>query len=381
MRSEHSRLKVAGVAGLVIAGLVVAGGLWTRQSRAAQLKDRAADAVVPTVALVSPSKTGGGGLELPARLEAWSRAPIYARASGYLKRWSVDIGAPVKAGQVMAEIEAPDLQQQLAQAKAEAATAKANAELSALTAKRWKSLLESNSVSRQDVDDRVGDATAKQSTANAAKANVDRLESLAGYLKVTAPFDGVVTARNTDVGALINIGGAAGSELFVVSDMRKLRVYVNVPQRQVPQVRVGVKARLAVPERPGQFYTATVASLAQSIASGSGTMQVQLSVDNSKGELLPGGFATLRFDSLAAEGLAVPPGAVITGKAGVRVATVDASNHVRLKPVTISRDLGNVVELEGLTAQDRIIDSPPDGLAEGDEVRVMAAPAAKKKAG
>ncbi|XHS77505.1 efflux RND transporter periplasmic adaptor subunit [Burkholderiaceae bacterium UC74_6] len=383
MRSDqHSRLKIAGVAGLVIAGLVVAGGLWTRQSRAAQLKDRAADAVVPTVALIGPSRTGASSLELPARLEAWSRAPIYARASGYLKRWSVDIGAPVKTGQVLAEIEAPDLQQQLAQARAEAATAKANAELSALTAKRWQSLLVSNSVSRQDVDDRVGDATAKQSTANALKANVERLESLAGYLKVTAPFDGVVTARNTDVGALINAGGAAGSELFVVSDMRKLRVYVSVPQRQVPLVRVGAKARLSVPERPGQVYTATVSSLSQSIASGSGAMQVQLSVDNARGELLPGSFAALRFEGMAAEGLAVPPGALISGKAGTQVATVDAGNHVRLKTVTISRDLGNLVELQGLSAEDRIVESPPDGLGEGDEVRLMAAPAANtKKAG
>ena len=381
MPSEHSRLKITGIAALVIAGVVVAAGLWTRQSRAAQLHERAADAVLPTVSLIQPSRSAGGALELPARIEAWSRAPIYARVSGYLKRWTVDIGAPVKAGQTLAEIEAPDLDQQLAQARAEAATARSNAQLAAGTAKRWQNLLETDSVSRQEVEDRVGDATAKQSTAKALQANVERLQSLAGYLKLTAPFDGIVTARNTDVGALINVGGAAGGELFVISDVRRLRVYVSVPQRQVPLVRVGAKAQLSVPERPGQFFTATVSSLAQSIASGSGAMQVQLTVDNAKGELLPGGFATLRFDAAKAGdavALALPPGALITGKAGAQVATVDAHNQVRLKSVTVARDLGNVVEVAGLTADERVIESPPDGIADGDAVRVADKTADKK---
>ena len=375
MPSEHSRLKITGIAALLIAAALVAAGLWTRQSRAAQLQKRATDAVLPTVSLIQPSRSSSGALELPARIEAWSRAPIYARVSGYLKRWTVDIGAPVKAGQLLAEIEAPDLDQQLAQARAEAATARSNAQLAAGTAKRWQALMETDSVSRQEVEDRVGDATAKQSTAKALQANVERLQSLAGYLRLTAPFDGIVTARNTDVGALINVGGAAGGELFVISDVRRLRVYVSVPQRQVPLVRVGAKAQLIVPERPGQVFTATVSSLAQAIASGSGTMQVQLTVDNAKGELLPGGFATLRFDTAASNAadsgaLALPPGALITGKAGAQVATVDANNHVRLKNVTVARDLGNVVEVAGLKADERVIESPPDGIADGDAVRV-----------
>jgi len=377
MPTEQSRLRLAGIVALVVALLVVATGLWTRQSRATQLKERAADAAVPTVAVIAPTRSAAGKLELPARIEAWSRAPIYARVSGYLKRWNVDIGAPVHSGQRLAEIEAPDLDQQLAQARAELATARANEQLAATTARRWQSLLDSDSVSRQEVEDRVGDATAKQATVKAAQANVERLQALAGYLKLTAPFDGVVTARNTDVGALINVGGAPGSELFVVSDIRRLRVYVNVPQRQVAQVAVGAKAQLIVPERPGQSFEATVVSSAQAISSASGTMLVQLSVANPKGELLPGGFATVRFDAPGEPGLAVPPGAVITSRAGVQVATVDANNHVKLATVTIARDLGNRVEVTGLGPDARVIDTPPDGVADGDLVRV-AAPAKKE---
>ncbi|MBV8380327.1 MAG: efflux RND transporter periplasmic adaptor subunit [Paucibacter sp.] len=376
MPTEHSRLRLAGIVALVVALLVVAAGLWTRQSRASQLKERAADAVVPTVALIAPSRTPAGNLELPARIEAWARAPIYARVSGYLKRWNVDIGAPVKSGQLLAEIEAPDLDQQLAQARAEAATARANEQLAAATAKRWQSLLESDSVSRQDVEDRVGDAAAKQATAKAAQANVERLQALTGYLKLTAPFDGVVTARNTDVGALIGVGGGPGSELFVVSDIRRLRVYVSVPQRQVAQVVIGTKAKLMVPERPGQSFEATVTSTSQAISSGSGAMLVQLSVANPKGELLPGGFATVRFDAPGEPGLAVPPGALITGRAGVQVATVDANSHVKLETVTITRDLGNIVEIAGIKPDTQVIDGPPDGISDGDAVRV-AAPAKK----
>ncbi len=379
-----ARFKLAATVAVVIAIAVVAAGLWARKSNAEQLQATADERGQPSVAVVTPQRLTEGGLELPARIEAWSRAPIYARVSGYLKRWNVDIGGKVKAGQQLAEIETPDLDQQLMQAKAELATARSNAALAASTAKRWQGLLESDSVSRQEVDERTGDMTAKQSQVNALQANVDRIEALKRFTQLTAPFDGVVTARNTDVGALINIGGAPGSELFVVSDMRKLRVYVNVPQRQVAQVRAGGKAVLTVPERPGQRFAATVQSTSQAINTASGSMLVQLAVDNEKDELLPGGFATVRFDGAASAGadapanaaVSLPPGAVIINKDGVQVATVDASNRVKLRKVTITRDMGTRIELGGgLTASDRVIANPPDGIADGDVVRV-AQPAA-----
>ncbi|MDH0867642.1 efflux RND transporter periplasmic adaptor subunit [Mitsuaria sp. GD03876] len=385
--SRPPRFKLAATVAAVLAIAVVAAGLWARKSNAEQLQTTAAERGQPSVALVAPQPLAEGGLELPARIEAWSRAPIYARVSGYLKRWNVDIGGKVQAGQLLAELETPDLDQQLMQAKAELATARSNAALAASTAKRWQGLLASDSVSKQEVDERTGDMTAKQSQVAALQANVDRIEALKRFTRLTAPFDGVVTARNTDVGALINIGGAPGSELFVVSDMRRLRVYVNVPQRQVAQVRVGDKAVLTVPERPGRRFAATVQSLAQSINTASGAMLVQLAVDNDKDELLPGGFATVRFDGNGASGgaqagtngaggVSLPPGAVIINKDGVQVATVDAGNRVRLRKVTIARDMGTRIELgAGLTAADRVIANPPDGIAEGDVVRIAQASA------
>jgi RND family efflux transporter MFP subunit len=356
--------------------LVVIAGLSMRSSRAAQLKDEAIARGVPTVALVSPTRLPSAGLELPARIEAWSRAPIYARVSGYLARWRVDIGSPVKAGQVLGEIETPELDQQLLQARAELATARSNVSLAASTAQRWQSLLASDSVSKQEVDERAGDLAAKQSVVNGLLANVDRVQALKRYTRLVAPFDGVVTARNTDVGALINVGGSAGSELFVVSDVRRLRVYVSVPQRQIAGVRVGAKAQLVVPERTGQTFEATVQSMARAIDSGTGAMLVQLAVDNAAGELLPGGFASVRFDAatVGAGGLSLPPGALIFGKNGVHVATVGPGDRVALKRVTVARDLGNVIELaDGLSETDRVINSPPDGVANGDAVRVATA--------
>lgn len=393
VQSRPPRFKLAASVALLIAAGVVVAGLWARKSNAEQLQSAATDRGQPTVALIAPQPLSSAGLELPARIEAWSRAPIYARVSGYLKRWNVDIGGKVKAGQQLAEIETPDLDQQLMQAKAELATARSNAALAASTAKRWQGLLESDSVSKQEVDERTGDMTAKQSQVAALQANLDRIEALKRFTQLTAPFDGVVTARNTDVGALINVGGAPGSELFVVSDTSKLRVYVNVPQRQVALVRAGAKAELTVPERPGQRFAATVQSLSQSINTGTGAMLVQLMVDNDHDQLLPGGFATVRFTGAGASGdaasaqadagVSLPPGAVIIGKDGVQVATVDAENRVRLRKVTIARDMGTRVELgAGLSAKDRVIENPPDGLSEGDVVRVAqpAAPAAAASA-
>ncbi|MCS0590927.1 efflux RND transporter periplasmic adaptor subunit [Massilia norwichensis] len=364
---------------LAVAGAVVAGGLATRHSQAEQLKEMAAAQAVPTVNLVAMKDIAGTPLALPARIEAWSRAPIYARVSGYLARWNVDIGAPVKAGQVLAVIETPDLDQDLRQAQAQLAVARSNLALAESTAKRWQSLVAQNAVSKQEADEKQGDFISKQSNAAALQASVERQQALKRYTQLVAPFDGVVTARNTDVGALVNAGSggtagsSAGSELFVVSDLRRLRVYVQVPQRQVAQIHPGSTARVSVPERPGVTYQAKVQSLAQAINAGSGTMLVQLAVENPKGELLPGAFATVQFDEAAVAGdaVAIPPGALIMGRNGTQVAVLDAGNRVRIKKVTIARDLGNVIQLgDGVTKADRIIDSPPDGLADGDQVKV-----------
>jgi RND family efflux transporter MFP subunit len=369
---------VIGAIALAVAGAVVIAGLATRHSQAEQLKQTAAERAVPTVSLVAMKDIAGSPMELPARIEAWSRAPIYARVSGYLQAWRVDIGAPVKAGQVLATIETPDLDQDLRQAQAQLAVARSNLALSESTAKRWQSLVAQQAVSKQEADEKQGDFVSKQSTVQALQASVERQQALKRYTQLVAPFDGVVTARNTDVGALVNAGsgGAAGSELFVVSDLRRLRVYVQVPQRQLAQIHPGSTARVSVPERPDSAYQAKVQSLAQAINAGSGTMLVQLVVDNPKGELLPGAFATVQFDQVAVAGNAVviPPGALITGRNGTQVAVLDAGNRVRIRKVAIARDLGNAIELgAGVTRADRIIDSPPDGLADGDQVRLAQA--------
>jgi RND family efflux transporter MFP subunit len=393
-KSTTRRPLLIGVIVAALAAAIVIGGLATRHSQAEQLKEAAAARAVPTVNLVAMKDIAGSPLQLPARIEAWSRAPIYARVTGYLARWNVDIGAKVHAGQVLAVIETPDLDQDLRQAQAQLAVARSNLALAESTAKRWQSLVAQNAVSKQEAEEKQGDYMSKRSSVQALQASVERQQALKRYTQLVAPFDGVVTARNTDVGALVNAGagGSAGnsagsnggSELFVVSDLRRLRVYVQVPQRQVAQIRPGSTAQVSVPERPGSSYPAKVQSLAQAINAGSGTMLVQLAVENPRGELLPGAFGTVRFDQAAAAGDAVivPPGALIMGRGGVEVATLEAGNRVRIRKVAIARDLGNAVELgDGVTRADRIIDSPPDGIADGDQVRVAAAPPQPRKAG
>lgn len=368
------------VLGLAAAAVVVSG-LVTRRSEAAQLRERADANAVPSVSVIAPGQSGAAGLlELPGRIEAHARAPLYARVSGYLKRWTADIGTHVKAGQLLAEIETPELDQQLLQAQAELASARSNVALASTTAKRWQALLASDSVSRQEADEKAGDLATKQSVVNALQANVERIQALKRFARIVAPFDGVVTARNTDVGALVNVGGGPGSELFVVSDTSRLRVYVNVPQGAVSLIKPGSKARLSVPEQVGKVYTATVQARSQVINAASGSMLVQLAADNASAELLPGGAASVSFELPRAAGtLSIPPSALIFDKAGLRVATVGADNKVVVKPVTVLRDLGATIELaSGLAPTDRVIESPPDGVGAGDVVRV--AEAAKPKA-
>ena len=366
-------LRFAAVAGLTVAVVIVGSGIATRASNGKRLQQETNAQAEPVVTVSLPARGGNSyAIDLPGRLEAYSRAPIYARVSGYLKAWNVDIGSPVRAGQLLAEIEAPDLDQQLAQGQADLLTAQANAALARTTAVRWKVLFKTNSVSQQDVDAKNGDLAAKEAIAKATAANVDRLKVLEGFKKIVAPFNGTVTARFTDIGALINAGGGTGLELFVVSDTHKLRLYVNVPQNYATRVVSGTQAQLTVPERPGQTFTATVEASARSVDPASGSTLVQLAVDNAAGELVPGAYANVRFSlPVASANLSVPASALIFDHSGLQVATLGPDNRVIFKPVTVARDQGDSVELSsGLTANDRIIDSPPDGIANGDGVRI-----------
>jgi len=374
-----------GLALLALAVFVIAQGLGARQSDAQNLETKASMVTVPTVIISSPTQGNKNGpneasitVDLPGRLEAFSKASLFARVSGYLKSWSVDIGDRVKAGQVLAEIETPDLDQQILQAQAEWASAKANANLSQSTAKRWASLQEQNFVSPQAVEEKLAEAGAKQALANASQANLERLKSLKAFARIVAPFDGIVTSRQTDVGALISVGGVAGTELFTVSDTKRLRLYVNVPQNLVGAIKVGGQAEFTVPENPGQTYKASIQSLSQAINAGTATMLVQLSAENKQAKLMPGGTASVKFALPASDAIRVPPSTLIFGKEGLRIATVGEDMKVLLKPVKISRDFGSSVEIaSGLSVTDRIIESPPDGLLNGDLVKA-AAPVRRK---
>src|SRR4029079_3561307 len=268
-----------------------------------KLKEWTDNQAIPSVAVALPNARAlNPTLDLPGRLEAYSRAPIFARVSGYLKSWSADIGAQVKAGQVIAEIEAPDLDQQLLQARADLASQQSSARLSEATLTRRKSLVASNFVSAAEIDERTADLNNKKAAVNSGQANVERLEALAGYKKISAPFDGVVTSRDTDVGALINGGGSAGPAMFVVSDISRLRVYVNVPQSYVPAIKIGAKAVISMPEYPTRTFPATVEASSHSVDVASGTTRMQLGLDNAQGELMPGGYANVKL-SLQRDGV------------------------------------------------------------------------------
>ncbi|MCB5188695.1 efflux RND transporter periplasmic adaptor subunit [Methylobacillus caricis] len=369
-------LRRGGLVLVIIAAVIVAYGLTTRAKEGRELKEWTDEQAVPTVTLVSPTTdTSTGTLELPARLEAFARAPIYARASGYLKSWKVDIGTQVKTGQELGEIETPDLDQQLLQAKADVASAKVNAELAGTTAKRWQSMLNTDSVSRQEVDERMGDHAAKQAILQAAQANLDRIQATKGFTRLVAPFDGVVTARSTDIGALINVGSAAGLPLFVVSDIRKLRLYVSVPQNYASSIGKGTVAKVSIPGQPGKTYTATLVASSQSVDISSGTTLFQFLVPNPDGELLPGGFARVSLDLPAnTPSLSIPASALIVRQDGLHVAIVGANNQVSLKEVVIARDLGKTIQLSsGINADDKLVDSPPDDISDGLIVRVADA--------
>jgi RND family efflux transporter MFP subunit len=357
---------------VAMVGLAIVPRLRARAEVRAETRELA----VPRVSLVTPSR-GAPQQEiiLPANIQAYTDAPIYARTNGYLKRWYVDIGAKVKAGDLLAEIETPELDDQLKQARADLGIAEANLSLAQITAARYEDLLKTNSVSRQDADNARGDLEAKKATARSAEHNVKRLEDLGSFEKIYAPFDGVITARNTDIGALIDSGsGAQGKELFHIAAVRKLRVYINVPQTYSRTATPGLDAYLTLPEFPGRKFPGVLVKTANAIDLATRTLLVEVAVDNQSGELLPGAYAQAHL-KLASEGNAMllPVSALIFRSAGLQVATVDANNHVQLRSVTLGRDFGNEVEvLSGVTPDERVIDNPPDSLANGQDVRVAS---------
>lgn len=373
LHKPQPRLRPALLAGAGLAVLVAVVGLTDRVIARQNLNVWTQQQAIPTVAVISPwTDTNGQSLVLPGDVEAFYNAQIHARVSGYLKDWYDDIGAHVKAGQVLAVIDTPDLDQQLAQARADLATAVANQKLAQLTADRWTNLLARDAVSRQETDEKTGDLAAKNALVNAAGANLQRLEALEAFKRITAPFDGVVTARTTDKGQLIAAGTPNDPGLFTVSDTHRLRVYVHVPQSYSAELKAGDVANLTVPEYPGQTFQATLVSTSGAVNDQSGALLVELQLDNAAGLLKPGDYAQVRFQlPVSANQLTVPASALMFRQTGMAVATVGPGSRVVMKPITIGTDLGTAVEVAtGIGPTDRIIDNPPDSLANGDLVRV-----------
>ena len=373
------RLKLIGGAAIALALAVGAGGLIARAHSAQSNAQWASAQAAPTVALAKLAPEGATQLSLPGAVQAFQTAQIYARVSGYLKTWSQDIGARVTAGQVLASIDAPELDQQLEQARADLGTAQANQRLAALTAKRWSALLSSEAVSQQAVDEKVGDEAAKTAVVAAAQANVRRLQALEAYKRVVAPFDGIVTARKTDVGALIN-AGSTGQELFEVADLHRLRLYVQAPQALSAKLAPGQAATFTVPQFPGQAFRATVVAASHMLDANSRTMQVELQADNPGGLLAAGSYCQVSFQ-IAGDGggVRVPATALIVTPGGDQVAVLGAGDHAMLKPVKLGRDFGDSVEVvAGLQPSDRVIDSPPETLRNGDAVQFAARAPARK---
>ena len=370
------RLRHYGWTALAIAVVIAVMGIFNRSRSETQLTHWTREQAIPEVAVVTPQRgVGSQELVLPGQVEANYEAPIHARVSGYIKMWYEDIGAHVKAGQLLAEIDTPDLDQQLLQAKASLASAKADAELAQLTAKRWQASIVANAVSQQTIDEKVGDATARRAQADAAAANVQRLNVLESFKRVVAPFDGIVTARKTDIGALINANGESGPELFSVADLHKIRVYVRVPQAFSSMLTPGMTAVLRLPQFPDQPFEAKLDTTSNAIDHDSRTVLAEFLTDNPNGKLWPGTYAETHLQLPAnPTTLHLPTSALLFRQDGMMVAAIGKDGKVELRPVTLGRDLGTQVEvLSGVGATDRIIDIPPDSIATGDQVRLQTA--------
>lgn len=359
----------AGLAALVVAGI----GIGVRSRDEHRLAGWTRSQAVPTVGIVRPTRTSTAGtLTLPANLQALNSAPIFARTSGYVRKWYVDIGDQVHAGEVLAVLDAPEVEQQLVAARADLQTAQANQHLAASTAARWQNMLAKDAVSKQETDEKVGDLAAKTAVTNAARANVARLQFTQGFTRLIAPFGGIVTQRSTDIGALVSAGTAASTPLFTVADVSRMRVFIRVPQSYSAQVHPGLHVALTLPEFPGRRFDAVLTRTAGAVDPRSGTVLVELQATNGDRALKPGAYAQASLPIGGATGaVTLPAGALIVGEHGTQVALVGRDGRAHLKTVTIGQDRGATVEVSaGLSTADRVIDSPPDSLQEGDAVQV-----------
>jgi RND family efflux transporter MFP subunit len=366
-------LKLAGgVAILVAAGVVIAGSM-SRAEETSSAKSWSDARAIPTVHLVPvATSSASDALALPGTMQAWNNARLFARVGGYLRGWYKDIGAPVGAGTVLGAIDTPELDQQIVQARADLASAKANAGLARSTAGRWNDLLSTASVSKQEADEKNGDLLVKTASAQGAAANLERLLAQKAFATVRAPFAGVVTTRSADIGDLVGPGAAAQQPLFSVADVHRIRVYVSVPQAYSAAMTPGLTAKLSVPDFPGRSFPAQLVGTSAAINPQSGTFQVQLLVDNPGAVLKPGGYAQVAFD-VKGQGstVKIPSSALLFRSQGTQVAMVGPGAHVQMRAVKIGRDLGSTVEVTaGLVPSDKIIDSPPDSIAQGELVRI-----------
>ncbi len=373
-RPRHGLKLLLALLAVGIVAFVVIGGILPKLKARQQLRADTDQLAVPTVGVIhlKPS-TAEQEVVLPANIQPYISAPVFARTNGYLKNWYFDIGAQVKKGQLLAEIETPEVDAQLRQAQADVATAQANLHLSQITAARYQELLKSDSVSKQDTDNATSDLAAKQTTLQSAEANVKRLQDLQSFEKIYAPFDGVITARNTDIGQLINSGSSGQpAALFQIAAVDVLRVYVSVPQIYSNSARHGMTVDLTLPQFPGKRFPGTLVRTADAIDQASRTLLVEVDVRNPSGELLSGAYAEAHFKlpPVTAHTFLIPVPALIFRSEGPQVATVDDGRHALLKDVKIGRDFGTELEvLSGLTAEDSIIVNPPDSLTNGEEVR------------
>jgi RND family efflux transporter MFP subunit len=361
-----------GLFGLVAISIAVFG-VASREKNETDLTRWTQAQAIPSVEVIAPQRgVGPQELTLPGDVEAWYQAPIYARVNGYVKMWYKDIGAKVKAGDLLAAIDTPDLDQQFEQAKGELDKAAANEALAELTAKRWEAMRASDAVSQQNADEKAGEYNASKAEVAAAQANVARLAALQGFKSIVAPFDGVVTARNIDVGALVNSTPTSPLALFEVADVHAMRIYVSVPQSFSAELRTGMKAELKLPQYPDRSFSATLATTSNAIAQKSRSLLVELRRDNEDQMLQPGSFVEVHFELPPnAEVLTIPASALIFRRNEPEVATLGSDDRVRLKPIEVGRDLGTEIEvLSGLTTSDRVIKSPWDSISDGDMVKI-----------
>jgi RND family efflux transporter MFP subunit len=368
-------LWTAAAGAALMAGVVVGYGFIERAESKQEVVQWTDTQATPTVALARPLPSSPHQtLTLPGNIQPYNKAAIFARVNGYVKSWDHDIGSQVKAGQVLATIDAPDLDQQLSQAKATLASVRANLQIASLTANRNNVLLQKQIVAQQLADQTNADAKAKEAVVDANEANVRQLEAMQSFKTLTAPFDGVVTARNVELGMLINSGGS-GQALFEVSDLHRVRIYVQVPQSFSAGLVSGMKATFEMPQYPGGQFDATVSHISKAINASSHSMQIELQADNTAGKFFGGSYCNVHFEMPANPNLVtIPSTALVTSNQSTQVATVDGSNKVVLKNVQLGRDLGDSVEvIAGLSPSDRIINNPPETLIAGDTVRVAAA--------